>query len=84
MRREQESWKKEECFREKRSRSTKEINKIPTGHIGRTIVVVVFSLSIGRTPSKQVVHCLMWIVGVCFSVERRKRVICCLGKVETK
>jgi hypothetical protein len=44
MRREQESWTKDDYIGNKRSRSTKKINKISTGRTGCTIVVAIFSL----------------------------------------
>jgi hypothetical protein len=71
MRREQESWKKEECIIKKRCRSTKETNMIHVGRTDRTSVVAVFYLCTGHTPSNLAIYFLLWIVGVCFSVEMR-------------
>jgi hypothetical protein len=75
MRREQESWKKEECIQGEEEQIAKETNKIPTGH---SIVVVVFSLCTSHTPLNLAIHC---IVGLCFSVERREGAVCCLPTV---
>jgi hypothetical protein len=47
------------------------------GRIVHTTVVAIFSLCIGRTSSDLAVQC---IACVCFNVERRKRVVCCLEK----
>jgi hypothetical protein len=63
MRREQESWRKEECIQGE-GQIAKETSKIRAGCIGCTTAVAIFSLCIGCIPSDLAVHCIAGVASV--------------------